>query len=142
MRRLISPALLRFAAVGVVNTALDLGVFLLLRSLSIAIFPANLASTTVGLVFSFLVNRKFTFAAAGGGRKAFVRQAAVFLAVTGFGLWIIQPLVIFGATALIGQALPTGLIDAVPKLLGICVALVWNYVLYSLVVFRKPEERS
>ena len=29
---------------------------------------------------------------------------------------------------------------AAPKLAGICVALVWNYVLYSRLVFRPVEE--
>jgi putative flippase GtrA len=127
VKKLLSAQQLRFGLVGIGNTLVDLVGYTVI---------ANLISTTMGMALSFTLNRSFTFRAAGGGA---VRQIVLFVLVTGIGLWVIQPLVIM-LTRDLFAGLPETLAIAAPKLAGICVALVWNYVLYSRLVFRPVEE--
>lgn len=129
-------SLVRFLAVGVVNTAIDVGIYTGLVLTGVPIVISNAISTTAGMTFSFLANRSFTFAATGGTRAQLVRQALVFVVVTGFGLWVIQPSVIWLASQPLGELArqPVGVVFT--KLCGVAVALVWNYLLYRFVVFR------
>lgn len=131
-------SVVRFAVVGVVNTALDLLVYLELLRLGLPIPLANLISTSTGMTFSYLANRHFTFRSTGQHRLPAVQQALLFLLVTGLGLWVLQPVVIVAVTAWMDGASfgAEGLRTLVPKLCGIAVGIVWNYGLYSRVVFR------
>lgn len=127
----------RFLLVGVTNTLIDLCLYLVLTHGGLTIALANFISTSAGMSFSFLANRLFTFRSAQGHRHI-GKQAALFLVVTGFGLWVLQPIVILlvphpigGTTTVLGY-----LALVQPKLCGIAVGVVWNYVLYSRLVFR------
>jgi putative flippase GtrA len=130
--KLISPTQLRFGLVGIGNTAVDLLGYAALVSLGLPIFVANFISTTAGLILSFTLNRSFTFKSRTGNIK---RQVTLFVLVTGFGLWVMQPVIIL----LVTHAIP-GVNILVPKAAGILVGLVWNYVLYNKVVFKHSEE--
>lgn len=126
---------MRFALVGVLNTAIDFTVLFVLVHLGLPVFGANLISTSAGMVFSFLVNRSFTFGF--NGTKSVLLQVVQFVAITLVGLWLIQPLVM----GLVGVALGGSGLDASMRLLlgkaaATCVSLVWNFTLYQLVVFR------
>jgi len=128
--RLLSATQLRFSAVGIANTLVDALGFLLLVKLGLPLFVANLISTTAGMVLSFILNRGFTFRAQSGSVS---RQVLLFLAVNALGLWVIQAAVILAVTS----ALP-GVPLILAKGAGIGVGLVWNYVMYSRLVFRAP----
>ncbi|MFE0024234.1 GtrA family protein [Amycolatopsis sp. NPDC059021] len=126
--KLITGTQLRFGLVGVANTLLDALSYALLVTLGVPLVVANFLSTSAGMTLSFTLNRSFTFRAKDGDVR---RQAILFFAVTAFGLWVIQALVIMAVT----KAFP-GVHVLVPKAAGIAVGLVWNYVLYHQVVFR------
>lgn len=113
--------LVRFGLVGVLNTAVDLGLYLLLVGF-MPLVLANFVSTSCGMATSFCLNRGFTFRSSG----SVVRQLLLFVLVTGTGLWVVQPLVISAFSGL-------GVLGA--KLAGMSVGLVWNFVLYHYVVF-------
>ena len=81
----------RFAAVGVCNTAIDTVVFVLLHG-ALGITLANFVSSSAGMVFSFVVNGLFTFRA----ERLTLRHAALFVASTGLVMWVAQPLLIHG----------------------------------------------
>jgi putative flippase GtrA len=81
----------RFAAVGVCNTAIDTVVFVLLHG-ALGITLANFVSTSAGMVFSFVVNGLFTFRA----ERLTMRHAALFVASIGLVMWVAQPLLIHG----------------------------------------------
>lgn len=136
-----SHRVVRFALVGVVNTAIDLGLYLALRHLGLPLACANLLSTTAGLTFSYLANRSFTFGdRAAGGRRA---TATRFLLTTGFGLWVVQPLVIAAAEGALERAGGPGLVaSAGAKVVGIVSGVVWNYVAYDKFVFRHRAAES
>ena len=72
-----------------------------------------------------------------------------FLAVTLFGLWVLQTVVIYGLSNVV-DALPGGVFSwlgplsalamtLTPKLLATGVSLVWNYFWYSRVIFTQSD---
>lgn len=128
MRLPISATQVRFGIVGIANTLVDALGYAILLALGLLVFVANFISTTSGMLLSFTLNRNFTFRAKDGDLR---RQALLFFAVTAFGLWVVQFLIIL----LVRRLLP-GVNALVPKGAGILVGLVWNYVLYHKVVFR------
>ena len=128
----------RFALVGGFNTALDFGLLFLLVSLGFDKIVANYISTSIAFVFSFFANKTFTFRATGDARREFI----TFVTITLFGLWVLQPIIITGVTALaapLDVSESTTLVGA--KLIATIVSLIWNYIMYSRVVFRKKEQR-
>lgn len=131
---------LRFVLVGVLNTLIDFAILFGLTALGMSLVPANMISTAAALVFSFVVNRSFTFGSAGNP----VPQAVKFLLVTLFGLWVLQPLVLLAGTALLDDLLGQHASLLVSKVAATIVSMVWNYLLYDRFVFRggRVEESS
>lgn len=126
---------IRFIIVGGINTVIDFVVlFSLFNLLGWPIFFSNIISTTVALVFSFYANKTFTFNDKSTNIKA---KAASFLAITIFGLWILQPIIIaIIKSSLGGFMFNDNIILAIGKLAATCVTLVWNYIMYSRFVFK------
>ena len=131
--------LVRFVLVGSINTVVDVAIYSLLAWAGLVLVVANLISTTCGLIVSYVLNRNYVFESDGGQHLlARLRQIALFFVTTGFGLWVLQPLVILGVTRLLAPAsLPHLVVILVPKLLATVVTLIWNYSLYSLLVFAR-----
>lgn len=132
---------IRFVLVGAVNTAVDFGVlFLLVSGFGVVPLLANIASTTAALLTSFVLNKKTVFRSTDGNH---VKQFALFLVVTLAGIWGLQGLVIFSVNELALQlfvAEGTGVL-LVAKIIATFFSLVWNYLWYSKVVFRKDASR-
>lgn len=124
---------LRFAAVGLINTSIDIVVYTTLVLVGLNIFLANILSTSLGMIVGFLLHRSYTFATKGSAR----RQITPFLIVTICGLWIIQPAIIWGFHLLAPSSAPIAVITA--KLFAILAGMVWNYFWYSRVIFRNKE---
>lgn len=130
---------IRFAIVGLANTALDFGILFLLVALGLDKIPANYISTGISFVFSFFVNKSFTFKSKSGNVK---KQFAYFIVITIIGLWIIQPIVIGGvSTLLAGTGWAAGFVLLIAKLVATVASLIWNYLFYSRLVFKKTDEK-
>ena len=130
---------IRFGIVGIANTALDFAILFILVALGLDKIPANYISTGISFVFSFFVNKSFTFKSKGGNAK---KQFLYFIIITIIGLWIIQPLIIAGVSVLLantGWAAPVILLIA--KLIATVASLIWNYLFYSRLVFKKTESK-
>ena len=126
---------LRFAVVGVANTALDFAVLFLLVGTGLDRIPANFVSTAVAFIFSFFVNKSFTFKSTGGNAK---KQFVLFILITVFSLWVIQPIVIVAVSWLLaGLNLNSGVVLFIAKLFATVASLIWNYIFYSRFVFKK-----
>ncbi len=129
---------LRFAIVGGVNTALDFSIlFTLTMFIGIPKELANFISTSVSFLFSFFANKKYTFKSTSKNLK---RQFLLFTIVTLFGLWVIQTIIIAAITPVftnLGINKPAALL--ISKLIATAASLIWNYTLYSRVVFKKPK---
>ena len=132
---------LRFAIVGSVNTALDFSILFILTMLfNIPKELANFISTSVSFLFSFFANKKYTFKSTSKNLK---RQFLLFTIVTLFGLWVIQTIIITAITPVftnLGINKPAALL--ISKLIATAASLIWNYALYSRVVFKKPKNSS
>ena len=136
--------LIRFISIGLINTAVDVTIFLALRELRVPIFFANVISTSIALGLSYILNSRFTFQSTAQTK----RSLPLFLLVTLAGLWLLQPAVIKIAlvtlhtgtfdsllVAVAGQ--PSSLYELLAKLAATPATLIWNYVLYKNVVFKQ-----
>ena len=132
---------LRFAIVGGVNTALDFSIlFTLTMFIGIPKELANFISTSVSFLFSFFANKTYTFKSTSKNLK---RQFLLFTVVTLFGLWVIQTIIIAAITPVftnLGINKSAALL--ISKLIATAASLIWNYTLYSRVVFKKPKNSS
>ena len=130
---------IRFGLVGILNTLIDISIYSLLSWLSVGILFANFISTSCGMAASYGLNRSFTFRSSS---KNFKKEIMLFLAITVFGLWVIQPLIIYITTppvrSLFGW-LPSIFVILIPKVCAVTVALVWNYNFYNRIVFSSDR---
>jgi putative flippase GtrA len=126
---------IRFGIVGIANTALDFILLFLFVGLGVDKIVANYFSTSIAFIFSFFVNKKFTFKNTDGNVK---RQFALFILVTIIGLWVIQPLVIAAVTSIpVDASWPKEGILFIAKVIATVASLIWNYLFYSRLVFKK-----
>jgi putative flippase GtrA len=146
----------KFGLVGLLMTALDFAFFNAFRLASASILVANLTSTTICMVISFLINRRYVFAGQGSSWK---RQALLFFPSTAFALYVLQSGAILFLTRLfpfpldISEALaraagitsPAALLHVranTAKLAATAVSLTWNYCFYRWAVFaERPATR-
>ena len=127
--------LIRFGLIGVINTVLDFGLLFILKSIGLIATTANIFSTSIAFVFSFFANKKYTFRSSGTN---IVREMILFVAVTLFGLWVLQTGVIWLVLPHLSKLLRSsemGLL--VTKLIATAVSMTWNYILYDKLVFKK-----
>lgn len=131
---------IRFGVVGVANTAVDFAILFLLVNLTpLGDIPSNFISTGIAFVFSFFVNRSFTFKTKGGNAK---KQFALFLIVTMIGLWVVQPIAIIAASAVISPFIDSSnAVLFIAKIVASGASMVWNYIFYSRLVFKKAPEQ-
>ena len=119
----------RFAVIGVLNTSVDFGVFLLaLAFLTSSLVAANVLSWTVAVTGSYVMNSFITFAAESGRRLRF-RAYAGFIGSGLAGLIANTATLLMAAKLLL---LPVIL----AKVLAIGVSFLVNFSLARFVVFR------
>lgn len=126
---------LRFILIGGFNTVFDFSIlFILTAFIGIPNIAANIVSTLIAFLISFVLNRTFTF---NSTTKNIRRQFALFALVTLFGLWVLQSIIIYSLVPLlIGFGCDNTLALFVSKLIATMASLVWNYILYARLVFR------
>lgn len=128
---------LRFGLVGLVNTGVDIFIYITLLSITGSILLSNTVSTATALIVSLFLNKKFTFRVT----KLTSKRLILFFVVTLIGLWVLQPLVIFSSTAIVHDVFlldsKSTLVLVVPKIIATAFTVIWNYLLYTYVVFKK-----
>ena len=126
---------IRFAVVGGANTALDFVVLFALTFAGVDKIAANYVSTSVALIFSFFANKTFTFKDKSQNAK---KQFILFLIITLIGLWVIQPIIIWVSSNTLASYVTNEAINLfIAKLIATVASLIWNYLLYSRLVFKK-----
>ena len=128
---------LRFVIVGISNTVLDFVLMNIMRLVGLNLIVANTISTGTAMVYSFFMNKKWTFRNAG---KNYLRQVVLFFIFTIIGIWVIQN----GFIWLINTYIPHfGLSDTIfanaAKLIASVPSLIWNYLTYNFIVFRESK---
>ena len=130
-----NPQVLRFGLVGGINTVLDFGILFALKLAGVPVELANIASTGTAFIFSFFANKKYTFKSSGAN---VVREMILFVVVTLTGLWVLQTAIIAWTLAPLTSLVEnTDVALLFAKILATVVTLVWNYVLYSRLVFKQ-----
>ena len=120
-----------FALVGVVNTAIDLAIFLAAYNLfDVPLIPANVMAWLVAVSFSYVMNSTITFAAE-SGRKLRWRDYGTFLASGVVG-------VIDNTATLVLASYVVPVLVA--KFMAIGVSFLVNFTLSHFVVFRKKAK--
>ena len=129
----------RFLAVGLIATIIDFGLLFGLRYIfGLPVVASNILSTTAAFVFSFSANRRYTFRATNGN---ILQQMVLFAVVTLFGLWVLQSIIITAILPLLaGIEIAESLKILAAKATATFLTMIWNYVLYSLVVFRHHHD--
>jgi len=119
--------LLKFGLVGVLNTAVDFGVFTLLTMLfSMDSIISHIISYTCGMINSYFLNKYWTFRIQGIGKKAeFIK-------------FIFVNLLSLGMSSLVLNSLMTqaGLTMYLAKIGAILCSMAVNFAGSKLVVFR------
>ncbi|MCT9003297.1 GtrA family protein [Microbacterium memoriense] len=135
-----SRRILTFATIGVINTAIDVSLYVTLSALGFGVISANFISTTSGLIVSFLLNGRYTFGDIPG---SFRRRIVTFVIGNVIGLWLLQPAAIWIGSAFLDGIVREGgfLYVTAPKLFGVALALGWNYLWYRRIVFVPDEQR-
>jgi putative flippase GtrA len=130
-RRSIIKKAASFGLVGIVNTFVDLGIFLFARNiLEWALVPSNVAAWLVAVSLSYVMNSFTTFAAESGRRLRW-KDYVSFVASGVVG-------VVANTTTLVLLSYVVPEIAA--KLAAIAVSFLVNFSLSHFVVFRhKPE---
>ncbi len=129
----------RFMIVGGANTALDFILLFLFTGLGVDKIVANYFSTGISLIFSFFANKKFTFKHKNFSAK---KQFALVIIITLIGLLVIQPIIIWFSTSTLAPYITSEPINLfIAKLIATVASLIWNYLLYSRLVFKKTEEK-
>ena len=121
-----------YALVGLVNTAIDYGVFLVAHAVfGLPLVAANTLSWTVAVSNSYWLNSTITFAAE-SGRK--LRWSAYFTFVaSGIVGWLVNTTALLVAVELL--LLPVWQ----AKLLAVMASFIVNFSLSHFVVFRAPR---
>jgi putative flippase GtrA len=121
-----------FAMVGVVNTFIDLGIFLAAYNLlKLPLIPANVLAWLVAVSGSYVMNSFITFAAE-SGRQLRWRAYGAFVVSGVAGVITITAILVVASYWLPVLA---------AKLLAIAVSFVVNFSLSHFVVFRTRERR-
>ena len=125
----MNPEFLRFGLVGIVNTAVDFVVFVLLyRGTGLDPLLCNVVAFLVAVTNSYLLNHHWTFRGSGSTLSfvAYVRFAAL-----NAGGLVIGTLAIL----LLGRFMPLEL----AKLIAAGLTLIWNYTCSKLFVFNTEK---
>ena len=133
---------LRFGLIGGINTAVDIGLlFLFTNAFGAPKILANIISTSTAFIFSFFANKKFTFKS--HGKKNIVREMILFTVITLFGLWVIQGTILYILVPMLENLnISKDLSLLAAKLIATVASLIWNYILYSRVVFKDKESTT
>ena len=130
--RAISLKALSFAMIGVLNTLVDLGVFLIAYNVfGVSLVPANVLAWLVAVSGSYVMNSFITFAAELGGQLR-LRDYGTFVASGVAG-------VITNTTVLVILSYWLPVLAA--KLLAIAASFLVNFSLSHFVVFRPRDRR-
>jgi putative flippase GtrA len=140
----------RFLCVGSFNTLLDFTILNILVELAgLPVLVANSISVSVGITISYFLNHRIVFR---HPQKYSLKNYIRFFFVTGFGVIVLQNLVIYASTKLgiansdntvhllLFNVSDKTVVLNIAKALAVIVGMVWNFLLYKYVVFRHEDD--
>ena len=143
----------RFLCVGTTNAIVDLTILnVLVFKFDFPWWVANTIAISVAVTMSYFLNHRIVFR---HHHNPNLRQYLKFFLITGTGLIVTQTILIYltkgsyynllhNQVPSISSSVDTKLALNMAKITAALVSMVWNYVLYSKVVFKKatlpPED--
>jgi len=125
--------LIRFVLTGGLSAVVDFGTYQLMLHFGVYIHLAKAISFVLGTTTAYLLNRRWTFQAAGGGKQL----ASV------FGLYALTFAVQIGVNALVLLFVPESFWGTtVAYVFAQGTATVINFVVQRMVIFRLPSADS
>jgi putative flippase GtrA len=121
---------LRYALVGVLNTLVGLAFIWLGLQAGLSVYAANVLGYCVGVVFSFALNRRWTFSAPQRRARALLWEFACFLTIFAGAL-----LVTLGA---VHVAIGHGVSERWASLGGVPIFNVSMFLALRTLLYRKP----
>ena len=121
--------LARFVAVGALSALVDFGVYQLLLHLGVWVHAAKAVSFVLGTTTAYLLNRRFTFTAAPGGRGRFAGFVALYATTFAINVGM-------NALALVLLPAATPARYTVAWVIAQGTATAINFVMLRTVVFR------
>lgn len=136
MKNLKNSQEFKFVIIGGFNTVLDFSILFGLTFIGVNSIIANIFSTGISFISSFVLNKKVTFKSENKTRKELLREMILFTIVTLFGLWGIQSVIISIVSPIFNNFIDNqSIILFLSKCFATAFSLVWNFVLYKKVVF-------
>lgn len=131
---------IRFVLVGISNTVLDFLVLNILLFCKVNILFANTISTGIAMLYSFFMNKKWTFRNSGDN---YIREVVLFFIFTAIGIWVIQNGCIYLLNLIVPDfGLPEIIYNNAIKLAASIPSLTWNYLTYNRFVFTNNKKES
>ncbi len=117
----------KFGLVGLCNTSIDYGVYLVLTRIFFTyVLVANAFAMACAMTFSFFANRHFTFRQSNGDIKA---QMGRFVVVQGVGFIL--------ANTIFYLSVVFGVYDIFAKIMGSVIFTIWNFLAQKYWAFRE-----
>jgi putative flippase GtrA len=133
----------KFITVGLANTAVDFGVLnLLMWSSGVyegkTIILFNVISFLIAAIHSYIWNKLWTFSFKGKSNVA--NQFLQFIIVSLVGV-LINSGIVYIITTWVSSNASNGVWVNIAKLVATVVSLVWNFIGYKFIVFKKKDEQ-
>jgi len=149
LRKLWEHKKVRFACAGTLNAIVDLSILnTLVFKFNFPVWLGNAIAVAVAITLSYFLNHRIVFR---HKHNPSARQYLKFFLVTGVGIIITQTLIIYVTRAtydsLLHNHIP-GLSNSMDdelslnmaKVSAAIIGIVWNYLFYSRVIFKKSPE--
>lgn len=142
----------KFGLVGILNTAIDLGIFnILTQVFKLFVVPANIISVSIAIINSYIWNKNWTFEDKSkdnltGQFVKFVLFSLVGMSIqtlvvwllaakwTLTGIWAYKVVDFIGLEKFFSQSF---VVNNWAKVWGIGLALIWNFIAYKKWTFNK-----
>ncbi len=130
-----------FGIIGVVNTSIDIGVFMFLKYIfnidnqSLWIIVINLISIIIAIIFSYFANKNLTFQ---HKKDSNVKEVGSFIIVNAFG-FVVNTSILKTIIYMLPFIYPAILIDPafIGKILGTAGSMIVSFIGYKFFVFKK-----
>lgn len=156
IKKMWSFSAVRFVFVGIINTIVDFSILnILVFVFGLNNIIANTISVSVAMLVSYLLNQTIVFRYQG---KNHAKNIVLFVAITAFGLFVLQNLVIYLFVHLIHFPADwaTSIIHTIgfenlskefislnfAKAVATGVTMVWNYFMYKRFVFNNTNTQN
>lgn len=130
-----------FGIIGVVNTSIDIGVFMFLKYIfnidnqSLWIIVINLIAIIIAIIFSYFANKNLTFQ---HKKDSNVKEVGSFIIVNAFG-FVVNTSILKTIIYMLPFIYPAILIDPafIGKILGTAGSMIVSFIGYKFFVFKK-----